>query len=69
MICTVFLLVVMFVAVALGIFFRRLAVACSMLVLYIAIASVIICFVTHWESENKSMAIPSGIYSPARERG
>lgn len=65
MIYTVALLLVMFVAVTIGIFFNRWAVTCSMLVLLTAIASVIIC----WVPENQNIAFPSGAHSTAKDRG
>ena len=66
---TVAIVIVTLSAVLIGIFNRRWAIACTFIVLHIAIGSFIIGCMLHWAAEHQHMASPSGSYAHGNEGG
>lgn len=63
MIYTITVLVIIFSAVVVGIFNRRWAVACAILVLHVAIAGFVMDCVSSWSSKHQRMASPTGSHA------
>ena len=66
---TVAIVIVTLSVVVFGIFNRRWAIACTFLVLHIAIGSFIVGCMSHWAVERQHASYPSGLHAPGSDRG